>query len=273
VLPQAQADQLSDLLALGLHPDVVLVQSEFHARHWLLFTEAVQSGQVYPCDCSRKDVQAALAAIASAPHSTPAVYSGHCRELDRNRALHASESLAWRFRMRASNGKDDVIIARSGVDLDPNGLPPETSFVPSYHWACAIDDFDGAYDLLVRSIDLWSAAETQRAIQEWLSWREGLLQPRLPVVFHTSLVTQNDGHRLEKRTRGVTLPELAHIGLNTADLIHLFKQSFDLKSFESALITQPKTSDANQHQSGGLLREKLETISLAQLGLNFTYPR
>ncbi len=226
VHPWAQASQLQDLHLLGLEPDQLLVQSEFADRHWNLFRSAVFSGQVYACDCSRKEVQASLASIASAPHSEHApIYSGRCRQLTSPRELEAAETLAWRFRMPLTSGGEDFIIARSGAQLDSSGLPSRESFVPAYHWACAIDDFDGAYELLVRSVDLQSAARLQRAIHDWMGDLEG--HRETPSVFHTSLIVDNSGHRLEKRTLGVRLEELLAAGTSTSELIASFARSFD----------------------------------------------
>jgi hypothetical protein len=98
------------------------------------------------------------------------------------------------------------------------------SFTPAYHWACAIDDYDGRYGLLVRSWDLGPAAPLQRAIQSWVGVFEG--QVSVPSLFHTSLVVQNNGHRLEKRTRGVTLSDLSISGPQA--LLSAFERSFDL---------------------------------------------
>ncbi|RYZ66002.1 MAG: hypothetical protein EOP05_19780 [Proteobacteria bacterium] len=127
--------------------------------------------------------------------------------------------------MPREDGQDDVIIARTSVEGE--------HFVPAYHWACAIDDFDGAYDLLVRSSDLAHALVIQRGIQEWLMKSHGLTRD-LPRVFHTALITQNDGHRLEKRTAGVTLEELKLNGIDPAKLISVFEKSFDSDLLSSA---------------------------------------
>jgi len=252
VLPGAREQQLADMAELDLKPDLVLTQTDFRSRHWSLFVEAMKTGQAYPCDCSRKEVQAALAGLASAPHDGLApVYSEHCRGLAPARPLKASESVAWRFRMPDSTGHDDFIIARSGVALDSKGLPAETTFVPAYHWACAIDDFDGGYELLVRSIDLAPAAGLQRAIFSWLASREGA-RP-WPALFHASLIVQDDGHRLEKRTQGVTLPELAARGLTGNKIMQMFSKSFDQKLWSDSVA------------NGALLRETRETIRLTDL--------
>ena len=246
VLAGAREKQLEDMAALGLKPDVLLLQSDFHSRHLELFERAVELGAVYPCDCSRKEVQSALASLASAPHEgTAPVYSGHCRDLDPARELKAAETVAWRFRMTEASGHDDFIVARTSLSRG--------DFVPAYHWACAIDDYDGGYDLLVRAWDLESSAPLQRAIQAWLGSLEGVA--RVPAVFHTSLVVQNDGARLEKRTRGVTLDELGAQGMGTRELLAKFASGFD-----SGLL--PRRLGAGE--VGG---ESEHTRSLVDLGL------
>lgn len=253
VLPGAQEQQLKDMKSLGMTPDVLLVQSHFRRRHWELFVEGVRSGKLYPCDCSRREVQTALAGIASAPHDGLApVYSGHCRPLA-ERKLEATDSIAWRFRMPNESGHDDFIVARSAPNFDQSGLPEKSTFVPAYQWACAIDDYDGGYDLLVRGIDLEPAAAVQRAIQKWLSNLNGTTVE--PAVFHTSLVVQNDGHRLEKRTKGVTLPELAEVGITENELIRVFDKSFDRSLLNHAVF------------AGALIREAGGKLTLDDLGL------
>jgi glutamyl-tRNA synthetase len=220
VVPGAQSLQLADLIALQLIPDEVLTQSQSFDRHWSLLERAIASDQAYPCDCSRKEVQTALAEAASAPHRAMAVYSGHCRNRNPKRKLAAVESIAWRFRRTAADGSQDFIVARSTPQIS------KQSFVPAYHWACAIDDFDGKYRVLVRASDLASALDSQRAIQSWLASLDGLpFSP--PAVFHTSLVTRDDGHRLEKRTTGVTLRELLESGQTVPRLLELFEKSFE----------------------------------------------
>ena len=101
VMPHAQQEQLSDFQWLGLIPSRIDVQSAHLDRHWKLFVKAIQIGIVYPCYCSRKEVQAALANAASAPHGSNSVYSGHCRQqrnLKLNETISHHQSIAWRFK-------------------------------------------------------------------------------------------------------------------------------------------------------------------------------
>jgi glutamyl-tRNA synthetase len=251
VLPGAQELQSRDMKDLGMKADQTLIQSELYRRHFELFERARKEGAIYACDCSRKDVQQALAGLASAPHDgrTP-VYSGHCRHRASSGETvtynSSIASLAWRMRMPGEEGHNDIIIARTS--------PSGDHFVPAYHWACAIDDYDGAYDLLVRSSDLAHAVPIQRGIQAWLMKSDGAERP-FPKVFHTSLITQNDGHRLEKRTLGVTLDELRETGSSAQDVMMILE-----KSFNSSYLSEP-------FDDSGLLSEEPTELKLSEIGI------
>jgi glutamyl-tRNA synthetase len=229
VLAGARESQAEDMAALGLVPDRVEIQSAFRARHWNVFSQAVRSGAVYPCDCSRKDVREAIQGSASAPHGVQPIYSGHCRA--RKGTSSGPDSVGWRFAVpEDKSGQSDFVVARTG-----SRLPAESTFVPAYHWACAIDDWDGKHALLVRAHDLAEVAGQHRSIMRWLAGSKGVATSSssiFPAVFHTSLVTGDSGERLEKRTRGVTLPELVAAGWTAEALEKRFASSFD-RSFLS----------------------------------------
>jgi glutamyl-tRNA synthetase len=260
-LPGAREEQLADMAKLGLIPDELLIQSGFHRRHWETFARAVGEGRIYPCFCSRKDVREHLEQAGSAPHpvagNLPQSYSGHCRGLKHRPSAgeHGLPSLAWRFAAASDpSGRSDFIVGRSGPEIDSRGWPADPStYAPAYHWACSVDDLDGNYRLLVRAWDLAEVIPQQRAIMEWLAASESR-ETRLPAVFHTRLVTRDDGHRLEKRTRGVTLPELEAAGLTAQKVIECFRRSWD-----PGLI--------REWEPGKVFGEKGETMPLRELGV------
>lgn len=239
--------QLEDLKSLGLIADRVVIQSSRHERHRELFEKARREGRVYPCDCSRRDVLDALKQMERAPHSSPIEYSGHCRHrtepLDQYKP---AETLAWRWKMLgpgSESGHHDAIIART----DASG----GHFTVGYHLACAIDDADGDYHALVRAWDLAPVDEIQNEIRSWC-----LGSPDLTRVFHTALVTRDDGGRLEKRTQGVTLEELQTRGVTVSQILKSFELSFDLKTALQDL--------SSQHRPVG---EPVKSLSLSKLSL------
>ncbi|OFZ21615.1 MAG: hypothetical protein A2X94_00315 [Bdellovibrionales bacterium GWB1_55_8] len=221
VVAGAMENQLSDMKALGMVASGVRIQSESRARHWELFLRAIHEGQVYPCTCSRREVLKDLDAIASAPHQNISLYSGRCRNGSRS-SVARHETVAWRFRsVDDPRGTLDFVVARTTSISEPTGLPDEEGYVPAYNWACAIDDLDGSYELIVRCIDLLPVAPQQHAIQKWMN-----PHARVPAIFHTALVVDDGGRRLEKRTRGVTLSELLDRGYSADALVARFRASF-----------------------------------------------
>jgi len=221
VVAGSRERQRADMAALGCIANQEILQSEKRGRHWELFERARRDGVIYPCFCSRREVAENLATIASAPHvgdleNENPIYDGTCRDRGAEWPEVKNPSIAWRFR-NDGGGVQDFAIARTG----PQAEDLAREFVPGYQWACAIDDYDGDYDLLVRAWDLFSATPQQRAIQKWLS--PGWIPP---AVFHCALITDQSGHRLEKRTRGVTLEELQAIGVSVGQLQEMFLDSY-----------------------------------------------
>ncbi len=251
VVKEAQTSQTSDMRSLGIVADQVELQSTHFTRHKELFEKALRDGRIYACDCSRTEVRDALRGIASAPHTREPEYSGHCRSLARTTMPLASDrlhkpvdSIAWRWRHEDESGRFDSIVARTDFKTG--------EFQPGYHWACAVDDADGNYAWLVRAWDLALAEETQSRIRQWVRNLSGSVDTTR--VFHTALITQNDGHRLEKRTPDVTLAELLPLGYTPEKLLELFTRSF--------------AANPTSHPSG----EEKRTLTLLELGLHIGAP-
>jgi glutamyl/glutaminyl-tRNA synthetase len=243
---------------IGLEPSQVIVQSRLHQRHRELFDQAVREQQVYPCACTRKELREALAQLASAPHRSPPIYNGHCRNLDPQEVIRQGEALpgiAWRFKSADASGEGDFIVARTEKRPE-NGT---STFVPGYNWACAADDYDGRFALIVRAWDLSDVVEQQRSIQAWIARHEkSEWQPA--AVYHCALVTNKDGHRLEKRTHGVTFPEVFRMGISPRRLQEIFARSVDRNSFQ-----------AGDFSDGKIWGESKKTMTLSELELNLNH--
>lgn len=265
VRPEAWAQQKNDLLSLGLTPDLIVVQSKRAARHLELFERAKAADLIYACDCSRKEVSENLAQMMSAPHFPTPEYSGHCRHRTSPK-FRPAETLAWRWKSDDETGHHDAIVARTKAD--------GSGFSPGYHWACAIDDADGDYHVLVRAWDLAPVERIQGEIRSWIqtSTRDEPDFPLLPLVFHTSLVTRSDGGRLEKRTQGVTLAELHARGLTDAELVSKFAASFDLEN-AIQILKESRTNGPGSIATSApktrreLIGEPVKTVSLDQLAI------
>src|SRR5512133_1188989 len=192
--------QLRDLAALGLESDgPVIWQSERAASYQATLEMLHAAGRLYPCACTRKDLQL----LASAPHAEDGLrpYTGHCRD----RAWEGFDR-ALRFRLPAGSidWEDQLLAAQSDDPATLTGDPllfrRDGCF--AYHLAVVVDDGAQGITEVVRGADLRPVTATQIRLQEAL----GL--PR-PAYAHLGLVVAPDGSRLGKRVGGLGLDALA----------------------------------------------------------------
>lgn len=249
-IPGVRESQLREMELLGLKADRVLLQSSNRARHWEALQKFFEAGLIYPCFCSRKEVRAAVEGLASAPHGPVPSYNGACRDLSRYPQTN-NPTLAWRARMPDESGRDDFVVARTDLKFS-QGKPDEASFVPAYNWACAIDDWDEGHQLLVRAWDLEEVLFQQRWIQGQLAQFEKKAFDPI-AVFHAALVLNGGGERLEKRSRGALLREVAGSADGLNGLIRKFEGSF--------------RASASEYAPGLVFGEPFKTLSLNELGI------
>lgn len=214
-------------LGLGWDGDV-MHESERLERYDAALETLKKRGLVYPCFCTRSDIQQAL----TAPHGDPgAHYPGTCRglpddpqrrettphswRLDAERALQAVGGLpSWTEsdgrHFTADRGElGDAILARKDAPS-------------SYHLACVLDDADQSVTMVVRGLDLRPSTPIQRLLQQLLDLPE-------PHYHHHLLVTFDDGRRLAKRDHAPTLKAMREDGVDGPALAQqLMDQSLPL---------------------------------------------
>lgn len=205
----------NDLRWLGLDWDKEVRQSErLHA-----YREAMQRllalGAVYPCRCSRKDLQA----MTQAPHeegTDEPVYSGHCRA--HGAAISLGEIATSNYRFRVPDGETIRFLdALAGPQAFLAGSTAEADFgdflvwrkdgLPSYQLACVIDDAAMGITEVVRGRDLLISTARQILLQRALSL------PALTYA-HTELVRDEAGVRLAKRHDALSLRALRERGMS-----------------------------------------------------------
>ncbi len=202
--------QLGDLAALGLQSDgPVLWQSGRTEAYRAALAALHGAGRLYPCACTRKDLQS----LASAPHAEDGLrpYPGRCR----NRAW---EGFDHALRLRLPEGSvawADLVLGPQTDDPaaltgDPLLFRRDGCF--AYHLAVVVDDGAQGITEVVRGADLRPVTATQLRLQEAL----GL--PR-PAYAHLGLVTAPDGSRLGKRAGALGLAALADRGVDTAQVL------------------------------------------------------
>lgn len=184
----AEASLLRDHAWLGLDWDEGPVrQSARTALYEQALTTLIERGAVYPCTCSRREIES----VASAPHGDDGpVYPGTCR----GGPTHPSRPAAMRFRMPDELPPwRDAILGASAPDLGRGDfVVRRADGLFAYQLAVVVDDHAQHVDLVVRGEDLQSSTPKQLSLFAALGYAP-------PVFAHVPLVRGHDGERLAKR--------------------------------------------------------------------------
>lgn len=218
VKPGAAEQALDDLAWLGLDWDEgPVVQTDRLRLYEAALAELRRRELVYPCTCSRSDVERS----ASAPHvehEGPA-YPGTC---GRRRAADADDlgrPFAWRFRAGdARLAFEDG--SRGRVELPCGGdfVVWKSARTPAYQLAVVVDDAEQGVTEVVRGDDLVPSTPRQILLYRAL----GKSPPRFR---HVPLVVGPDGRRLAKRHGDTRLAALRATGVRPEALIGLLAWS------------------------------------------------
>jgi glutamyl-tRNA synthetase len=184
--------------------------------------ERLQAGGfIYPCTCSRKDIQQS----ARAPHAgdDELIYPGTCRnKISSCESLVSGSNAAntkpetrnpkpsWRFRV-----PDGDVISFHDQNLGPQSFTAGKDFgdfvvwrhdgVPSYQLAVVVDDAAMQITEVVRGADLLVSTARQLLLYRAL----GMTPPEF---FHCPLMLDERGKRLAKRHAALSLRELRASG-------------------------------------------------------------
>jgi glutamyl-tRNA synthetase len=237
---------LEDLCWLGIRwqegpdlggPVAPYEQSHRHAIYLDAWRKLLRGGFLFPCCCSRKDLEAALSAphegapqSDSEPNMEPLddepIYPGTCRPDANNIAQPFDSTVSetaepgnfnWRFRV-----PDGEVVEFEDLNLGPQRFVAGVDFgdfvvwrrdgVPSYQLACVADDAAMRITEVVRGVDLLKS--TARQI---LLYRALKLDP--PAWFHCRLVTDSQGRRLAKRHDALSLRSLRQHGVTPQQIL------------------------------------------------------
>lgn len=202
--------QLRDLARLGLESDEpVLWQSSRSAVYREALRQLHGAGLLYPCTCTRRDLQV----LASAPHAEEGLrpYPGRCRG-------RAWEGFDRALRLRLPKGPVVWVDRLLGLQLeDPDTLTGDPLLFRrdgcfAYHLAVVVDDGAQGVTEVVRGRDLRTVTATQVRIQEAL----GLARP---VYTHLGMVLAPDGSRLGKRAGALGLEALGARGIPASEAL------------------------------------------------------
>ena len=194
---------LSQLADVGLRPDEPpWWQSTRGAVYASALDRLQQSGWAYPCGCTRREVDAALAA-QGLPHQRfgERPYPGTCRSGLHGRSARAVRVLtegqgidsrvAWTDRRLGAQSQNVASDVGDFILLRADGLW-------AYQLAVVVDDGAQGVTDVVRGEDLTDNTARQIHLQR-------LLGLQTPSYLHTPLVRAADGHKLSKQNGAVAL--------------------------------------------------------------------
>jgi len=189
VVPGASDEILRCLERLGFEWDgPVVFQSQHIGAYHAALHELRQAGAVYPCGCSRSEIEAVAERGSEGP-----VYPGTCRSgLARDRRARA-----WRMRMDAPLIEfDDGLLGLQRLDLQraPGDFAVyRADRVYSFHLASAVDEAELGITDIVRGSDLLESSARQIYVMSKLHRR-----PRRYV--HLPVAVDTSGAKLSKQS-------------------------------------------------------------------------
>ena len=213
--PAFAAAIIEDLTWLGLDWDGDIRVQSAHLPQYRAALDALSArGLLYPCFCTRAEIQREIAAAAAAPHTpdgTP-LSPGTCRALSpaaRAARIAAGDPHALRLDMhRAAAETGPLTYVEEGEGRIPchperfgDAVLARKDAPASYHLCVTHDDALQGVTLVTRGEDLRPATDLHRLIQTLMGWPE-------PAYAHHPLLTAPDGSRLAKRDQAASLRSL-----------------------------------------------------------------
>ena len=221
-------------------PFAPYVQSRRHSIYLAAWRRLLRRGCIFPCRCSRKDLESALGApherVSGQEGSIAAgkqdlqddepIYPGTCRHLIATAPqlpgptagdIDTPEGYNWRFRV-----PDGAAIEFVDLNLGPQRFVAGQDFgdfvvwrrdgVPSYQLACVADDAAMGITEVVRGADLLKSTARQILLNRALGYTD-------PAWFHCRLVVDHNGRRLAKRHDSLSLRALRQRGLTPMNIL------------------------------------------------------
>ncbi|MDX8398081.1 MAG: tRNA glutamyl-Q(34) synthetase GluQRS [Mariprofundaceae bacterium] len=229
-----------DLHWLGIRWDhQPRLQSQHLNNYQAALQQLRQQELIYPCFCTRHEIQAEIQRLGSAPHQnewSPA-YPGTCRNLTPSQQQQSKhqQDFAWRINMKKVEAllvkpiywvdsdlqqhsiqlqdMDDIVIARKDIGI-------------SYHLAVVVDDALQDITHIIRGEDLQSSTPIHSVLQ-------ALLKLPRPTYHHHRLIKDKYGKRLAKRDQSTTLQSLRAHGIPANKLRQYLLNNTNQWPFES----------------------------------------
>jgi glutamyl-tRNA synthetase len=235
--------------------------------------QLLQEGKAYRCYCTPDEIEE-MRKTALANKQSPR-YDGRCcrlSEAERKEKEAQGRTAVIRFKRPTDAPVRLHDLIAGDVTFDPNLLDDfvlmKASGVPTYNFACVIDDYLMKITHVIRGNDHLSNTPRQVQLYEALGWKDAI-----PQFAHLSMILGPDGARLSKRHGHTSVLEyrndgylpdalinyLALLGWSTEDSQQLFKQQEMIDKFSiERCSNSPATFDPQKLQwmNGEYIRMK-----------------
>lgn len=224
---------LEDLAWLGITPSLPPIrQSERLHLYQSALDRLRGEGLLYPCFCSRKEIQEEARRIGSAPHGPDGLlYPGTCLGLDPSLAdewIAEGRPHSWRLRTQEAGFRAGILeftdlqegtfVVEPSLFGDPILARREGGF--SYHLAVVVDDSDQGVELVTRGRDLLPSCHLHRLLQS-------ILGLNTPVWRHHRLVVDETGRRLAKHLDSLAIRSLRDEGWTSDQVLRRAFESLE----------------------------------------------
>lgn len=245
---KGNADTLAiDLLGwLGMDwDDGPYYQANDLAPYHAALCRLLEQGLIYPCSCTRKDIQEAQSAPHDDAHELR--YPGTCRPASHDERLTDGAELlkdsrqAWR--LIVSDDEVSFLDRLHGPQrVDVHGqvgdfIVASKAGLPAYQLAVVIDDARQGVTQVVRGDDLIRSTGRQLLLYRLLG-----LEP-VPAYTHLPLVLGHDGRRLAKRHGDTRIDYYRELGVSAERIIGLL-------AYWSGVTDQRREMDARAFGEG-----------------------